>query len=78
MQPRLITLLELYEQAKHGVVVKHLRRSDEDRPLCRKAFRVGSAVHGWQRECVPCARAAEQFRVQQAQELAKVADRLPL
>ncbi len=73
-QPRQVTLLDLYEQARHGILIRHRRRSDEDRPLCRKVFRVGAASRrGWDRECAQCSRESLRFAAQQHDELAKFA-----
>ncbi len=73
MGPRVVILLDLFEQAKHGIIVRHYRRSDDDRALCKKRFRIGSSVHGWSRECVQCVRMAREFEAQQQAELAKFA-----
>ncbi len=71
-QPRQIELLDLYEQAKHGIIIRHRRRSDEDRPLCKKQFRIGAAHRrGWDRECVQCNREVPKFEEQRRMELAR-------
>lgn len=69
-EPTTVVLLEMYEVI-HGLVIRHQRRSDADKPFCHKTFLPIASNIGFHRECAVCAREAERFTRQRNAELAK-------
>lgn len=68
-EPTTVVLLEMYEVI-HGIVILHQRRSDADKPFCKKTFQAAASNIGYNRKCEVCARDADRFTRQRNAELA--------